>query len=212
MYFSGYSCPSLVWPNTEELISRPFLGENRFWWVLQNRMSTENAVGCLFFSHAHFWLQLQQNTMVPVDVDGQICHSCSHVFVPCRALSRWVEGHVVQWPTTVHFYENRSGMTSFLNWIQSISIPPPTYSLWVCSVAWPHSSLLYHGPSVKLRNVSMVREEESSNWILSKEGIRGASQRFMKTILWWPPQISKKIMKIMHLWHNTRPIFAHTQS
>ena len=26
-------------------------------------------------------LQLQQNTMVPVDVDGQICHFCSQVFV-----------------------------------------------------------------------------------------------------------------------------------
>ena len=81
MTASQYSCPSLVVPNTEELISWPFLGENRFWWVLQKRMSTENAVGCLFFSHAHFCLQLQQNTMVPVDVDGQISHFCSQGFV-----------------------------------------------------------------------------------------------------------------------------------
>ena len=31
--------------------SRPFIGENVFWSVPQNRMSTENAVGCLFFIH-----------------------------------------------------------------------------------------------------------------------------------------------------------------
>ena len=49
----GYSCPSLVWSNTEKLISRPFLGENQFWWVLQKRMGTEDAVGCfLFRSHS----------------------------------------------------------------------------------------------------------------------------------------------------------------
>ena len=42
-----YSWPSLVWPYTEELISRPFVGENRFRLVLQKRMSSENAVGCL---------------------------------------------------------------------------------------------------------------------------------------------------------------------
>ena len=30
--------------------SRPFIGENVFWSVPQNRMSTENAVGCLFLS------------------------------------------------------------------------------------------------------------------------------------------------------------------
>ena len=77
-----YSCPSLVVPYSEELISRPFLGENRFWWVLQKRMSTENAVGCLFCLSRSLCLQLQQNTMVPVDVDGQICHFCSQGFVP----------------------------------------------------------------------------------------------------------------------------------
>ena len=57
-----YSWPSLVWPYTEEPFSRPFVGENQFWLVLQNHISTENAVGCLFFhqeqlffcpTHAH---------------------------------------------------------------------------------------------------------------------------------------------------------------
>ena len=58
-----YSWPSLVWRYTEEPFSRPFVGENQFWLVLQNHISTENAVGCLFFppgttffalhSHAH---------------------------------------------------------------------------------------------------------------------------------------------------------------
>ena len=82
----NYSWPSLVVPYSEEPFSRPFLGENWFWLVLQKRMSTENAVGCLFFSHAHFCLQLQQNTMVPIDVDGQICHFCSQGFVPWQIL------------------------------------------------------------------------------------------------------------------------------
>ena len=50
-----YSWPSLVWPNTEELISRPFVGENWFRLVLLKRMSTENAVGCLAcLSHSLF--------------------------------------------------------------------------------------------------------------------------------------------------------------
>ena len=31
--------------------SRPIMGENGFRLMLQNRMSTENAVGCLFFIH-----------------------------------------------------------------------------------------------------------------------------------------------------------------
>ena len=61
-----YSWPSLVVPYSEEPFSRPFLGENWFWLVLQKRMSTENAVGCLFFSHAHFCLQLQQYSLAPM--------------------------------------------------------------------------------------------------------------------------------------------------
>ena len=46
----------LVWPYTEELISRPFVGENRFWLVLQDRISTENAIGCLFFHQEKLFL------------------------------------------------------------------------------------------------------------------------------------------------------------
>ena len=44
-------------------------------------MSTENAVGCLFCLSRSLCLQLQQNTMVPVVVDGQISHFCSQGFV-----------------------------------------------------------------------------------------------------------------------------------
>ena len=47
--FFFYSWPSLVRPNTEELISRHFVGENRFRLVPLKRMSTENAVGCLLW-------------------------------------------------------------------------------------------------------------------------------------------------------------------
>ena len=80
--FFIYSWPSLVVPYSEELFSRLFLDENQFWWVLQNRMSTENAVGCLFCLSRSLCLQFQQNTMVPVDVDGQISHFYSQGFVP----------------------------------------------------------------------------------------------------------------------------------
>ena len=41
-----YSCPDLVVPYSEELISRPCVAENRFLLVLQMRMSTKNAMGC----------------------------------------------------------------------------------------------------------------------------------------------------------------------
>ena len=46
-----YSCPSLVVPFFEELISRPFLDENRFRLVSQDRISAQNAIGYLFFHH-----------------------------------------------------------------------------------------------------------------------------------------------------------------
>ena len=44
-----YSWVRLVRPYTEELISRPFVGENRFRLVLQARMGPENAIGCIIF-------------------------------------------------------------------------------------------------------------------------------------------------------------------
>ena len=45
-----YSSPSLVCPYTEELISLPFMGEIPFRFVLEKRMGTESARGCLFLS------------------------------------------------------------------------------------------------------------------------------------------------------------------
>ncbi len=48
---SIYSCPHLVRPKSEELISRPFVGEIQFQLVLLKRMGTESAIGCLFFIH-----------------------------------------------------------------------------------------------------------------------------------------------------------------
>ena len=35
-----YSLVRLVWPNTEELISRPFMGLLKIRWLLQDRMRT----------------------------------------------------------------------------------------------------------------------------------------------------------------------------
>ena len=46
---NNYSCPNLVVPYTEELISRPFLDENRFRLVSQDRISAQNAIGYLVF-------------------------------------------------------------------------------------------------------------------------------------------------------------------
>ena len=79
-----YSCPSLVCPNTEELISRPFLDENSIRQLFWDRVNPWPAAGGLALLQLQLCLQLQQNTMVPVDVDGQICHFCSQVFVPCH--------------------------------------------------------------------------------------------------------------------------------
>ena len=44
-----YSCPSLVVPFFEELISRPFLDENRFRLVSQDHISAQNAICYLVF-------------------------------------------------------------------------------------------------------------------------------------------------------------------
>ena len=48
--FETQNPDTIVVPDTEEPFSRPFWGENRLWSVLQKRMSTENAVGCLFWT------------------------------------------------------------------------------------------------------------------------------------------------------------------
>ena len=44
-----YSCPCLVVQYTEELISRTFLGEIQFWLVSQDRVRSQNGIGCLVF-------------------------------------------------------------------------------------------------------------------------------------------------------------------
>ena len=50
MYFSQfYSCPSLVVRFLEELISRTFLDENQFRLVSQDRVRSQNRIGCLVF-------------------------------------------------------------------------------------------------------------------------------------------------------------------
>ena len=50
-----YSWVGLVLPYTEEPISQPFLGENRFRLVFQDRMGPKNAIGCVVVS-AHLLL------------------------------------------------------------------------------------------------------------------------------------------------------------
>ena len=60
----SYSCPSLVVPFFEELISRTFLDENRFRLVSQDRMSVENGIGYLFFSPPTTFVLPQTVTML----------------------------------------------------------------------------------------------------------------------------------------------------
>ena len=48
MKWMNYSWPTLVVPYTEEPFSRFFVGENRFWLVLQAGMGPKNAIGCFF--------------------------------------------------------------------------------------------------------------------------------------------------------------------
>ena len=62
---SSYSCPQLVVPYKEELFSRPFLGESRLWLVFQYHMSTENALGCMFFPLAAFFSYASSFTLHP---------------------------------------------------------------------------------------------------------------------------------------------------
>ena len=76
-----YSLVRLVWQNTEELISRPFTGLYKIRLLLRDRMRTKNLKLVLALLQLQLCLQLQQKTMVPVDVDGQICHFCSQGFV-----------------------------------------------------------------------------------------------------------------------------------
>ena len=45
----NYSCPSLVVRFLEELISRTFLDENQFRLVSQDRVRSQNRIGCLVF-------------------------------------------------------------------------------------------------------------------------------------------------------------------
>ena len=76
-----YSCPNLVVAKMEELISRPFVGLYKIRLLLRDRKRTKNFRFYLALLQLQLCLQLQQNTMVSVDVDGQICHFCSQGFV-----------------------------------------------------------------------------------------------------------------------------------
>ena len=76
-----YSLVRLVLPNTEELISRPFTGLYKIRLLLQDCLTSRYLRFFLALLQLQLCLQLQQNTMVPVDVDGQICHFCSQRFV-----------------------------------------------------------------------------------------------------------------------------------
>ena len=82
-----YSLFRLVWPNTEEPYSRPFLGLSKIRLVLQDHMSPKYLRKNFALFQLLLHLQLQQNTMVFIDVDGQICHFCSQGFVLWQILS-----------------------------------------------------------------------------------------------------------------------------
>ena len=99
-YICIYSLVRLVWPNTEELISRPFAGLYKIRLLLRDRMRTKNFRFYLALLQLQLCLQLQQNTMVPIDVDGQICHFCSQGFVPWQILVVLNMGNPLENPAT----------------------------------------------------------------------------------------------------------------
>ena len=61
--FYFYSLFRLVWPNTEEAYSRPFLGLSKIWLVLQDHMSPKNLRKNLALFQLILHLQLQQNAL-----------------------------------------------------------------------------------------------------------------------------------------------------
>ena len=74
----------LVLPNTEELISQPFMGLSKIRLLLQDTVSPRYL---RFFWR---WLQLLlfiTSALVTIDVDGQICHFYSQGFVLSQILS-----------------------------------------------------------------------------------------------------------------------------
>ena len=76
-----YSLVRLVWPNREELISRPFAGLYKIRLLLQDRMRPKNLRNFLALVQLQLCLQLQHNTIVSIDVDVQICHFCVHKYL-----------------------------------------------------------------------------------------------------------------------------------
>ena len=81
IFRGSYSWVRLVWPYTEELISRPFVGENRFRLVLQARMGPENAIGCIIFPPGATFFLPQTCTLLPL-LSGHfkwICAETGHM-------------------------------------------------------------------------------------------------------------------------------------
>ena len=79
--FMSYSWVHLVRPYTEELISQPCVGENRFRLVLQARMGPENAIGCIIFPPGATFFLPQTCTLLPL-LSGHfkwICAEAGHM-------------------------------------------------------------------------------------------------------------------------------------
>ena len=63
---STYSLVRLVWPNTEELISRPFMGLWKIRLLPQDRMRTKKFRNQLPLLQLQLYLQLQQYSLAPM--------------------------------------------------------------------------------------------------------------------------------------------------
>ena len=63
--------------------SRPIMGENGFRLMLQNRMSTENAVGCLFFIHEVLFfvphMHIAHSIRSSMGISNRICSKAGQV-------------------------------------------------------------------------------------------------------------------------------------
>ena len=89
----------------EELISRPFVSEIQFRLVLQKRMGTESAIGCLFFIHQVLLFCPTHARIIrsSMGVSGRICSEAGRMDFSANNL------------TTVHLHGFSNGQVCLNN-------------------------------------------------------------------------------------------------
>ena len=96
-FSENYSCPHLVRPKSEELISRPFVGEIQFQLVLLKHMGTESAIGCLFFIHQVLLFCPTHAHIIrsSMGVSGRICSETGQLDLFAEKSNRPASGQIL---------------------------------------------------------------------------------------------------------------------